>query len=532
MLSIVINTVFKWRYMHSTLVNDPSLWNRAVRHGLRWLLFTALLFISTASTFAVPEVELDYSPVAQFPPVGGSCGAEIEDALERVGTVCEGVGRNQACYGNAMIDVRLRPNLQAVAFERVGDIADLAVFERIQTTPYSDMMETWGIALLKAQVNLPRSLPGQNVTFLLYGDVVLDTDTSTMRAFTVQTRVGGIACDEVPTSALLIQTPDNRRVRMEINGAELILGSTAHVTAIKNDEMIISLLEGEGILNVMDEQRILMPGSEVWMPLGGEDGLTIIDVPSEVRAFDLSDDSNLPLDLLERDVEIPEPIPVESTEEAPADSAGDAETTTDENGCIDILVAWEFTYRVQSGDTLSVIASAANIDIETLMGVNCITDANLIVVGSVLRVPISIQRPPTPVTSGDPNTGGGTGDSGGGNPGGSGGGGGGLIRIDANPIRLSPGRCTFITWSVDSFVGYSATLLGRPVPGIGSLSDCPTQTTTYTLTVTYQTGQSGSVSITVEVDPTGGVDEAFCGDLICQRELDEDANTCPVDCNT
>jgi LysM repeat protein len=509
--------------MHGRIVINRS---STIQRVLRVMVFIAVLLASSASTFV--RASMGSAPVhaKQFQP--GDCAADIQQALAHVGDVCQEMGRNQACYGNDLINVQLRQmvDIQRIDFAQVGDIADLTVIERIETSAYDEAENIWGIALLKAQVNLPRALPGQNVTFVLYGDVTLEAASPIMRAFTVQTRVGGAACAEVPTSALLIQTPDNRRVRMEINGAELVLGSTAHVTSIANDEMIIGLLEGTGILNVEDEQRILVPGSEVWMPLGGDDGLTIIDAPSEVRPFDLNDDSNLPLDLLDRPVEVPPPVP-DSDETVDDAETAEPDATPDENtaACIETLVAWEFVYEIQPGDTLSEIASAAGVDLATLIGVNCIADASRIVAGTVIRVPVPIRIEPistpnpttddelpdtTPTPTDDPNSGGG------------------VITIAADPSRILLGQCTTISWTVDSIVGYTATILGRNMPGYGSLVDCPLQTMTYTLIVSYDNGQIASASVTVEVD--GIVNLNRCGDEICEPDFGENILTCSADC--
>ena len=56
----------------------------------------------------------------------------------------------------------------------------------------------WGIAVLKAQANLPDALPGQNVTFLLFGDTTVDNPSPDMHAVTVSTRIGTTNCADVP----------------------------------------------------------------------------------------------------------------------------------------------------------------------------------------------------------------------------------------------------------------------------------------------------------------------------------------------
>ena len=482
---------------------------RTLMRGLSILLCAVLLLVVNSSSSLVtatadqPDLSL---PVAQNQP-GNTCSVQIEAALEQVGTACAGVGRNQACYGNELIDTLLRPNIQPIRFESAGDIANITSFERITTSPYNEATGEWGIALFKAQVNLPRSsLPGQLVTFLMYGDASVETDSPTMRVFNLETRVGGITCNEVPESALLIQTPDNLRVRMEINGAELVLGSTAHITSVFNDEMIISLLEGEGVLTAFGEERVLVPGSEVWLPLGGDDGLTIIDVPSEVRPYHLDEQPYIPVELLGRVFEMPPPIVGDSSVENP-------NQISTPQACVENPLGWGFSYVVQPGDTLSGIAARAGVTLQELMSANCIDDAGRLLAGTIVGVPIPIAAPatstpiPVPTATNVPS--------------------GGEIRITANPTRIARGDCTTLTWEINSFVSYTAFINGRDVTGINAMIDCPRGSTTYVLQVNFQTGETSTASVYVEVT---GFASTTCGNDICQPDYGENANTCPADC--
>ena len=116
----------------------------------------------------------------------------------------------------------------------------------------------WGIAVIKAQANLPDALPGQNVTFLLYGDTTLDNPSPDMHAVTVSTRIGNTSCSDVPDSAVLIQSPTGAQVAMNINGADVTLGSTAYVTAsLETQRMTFAILEGEGMITAQGVTQIV-----------------------------------------------------------------------------------------------------------------------------------------------------------------------------------------------------------------------------------------------------------------------------------
>jgi hypothetical protein len=59
----------------------------------------------------------------------------------------------------------------AFSLEQPGDIVNVADVQHLQLASMSLDDETWGIALMRIQANLPDTLPGQNVTFLVFGDV-------------------------------------------------------------------------------------------------------------------------------------------------------------------------------------------------------------------------------------------------------------------------------------------------------------------------------------------------------------------------
>jgi hypothetical protein len=99
------------------------------------------------------------------------CPTIIETALETVGTVCADIGRNEVCYGNPVLEVFPRLNSEDFVFDQVGDRVNLSSISQLQLRGMDVEESIWGIAVLNVQANLPDTLPGQNVTFLLLGDV-------------------------------------------------------------------------------------------------------------------------------------------------------------------------------------------------------------------------------------------------------------------------------------------------------------------------------------------------------------------------
>jgi hypothetical protein len=98
-----------------------------------------------------------------------SCPVFVNMALATLEDTCSSTGRNEVCYGHDQIDAALRE--EPSAFDEPADTVSVTVIERLQTGPLDPALELWGLALMRIQADLPDSLPGQNVTFLLLGDV-------------------------------------------------------------------------------------------------------------------------------------------------------------------------------------------------------------------------------------------------------------------------------------------------------------------------------------------------------------------------
>jgi len=139
----------------------------------------------------------------------GTCSVFVENALAVVSDECAGVGRNQACYGNNTLQAIAREGVQQFNFQERGDLANVADIDSMRLRQLDQQEEVWGIALMKIQANLPDSLPGQNVTFLLFGDVE------------IQNAVPSAA--DIATLAVTTSSNINVRRAPSTNGA--ILGS-------------------------------------------------------------------------------------------------------------------------------------------------------------------------------------------------------------------------------------------------------------------------------------------------------------------
>lgn len=129
---------------------------------IRFLASSLLLLIALAMTVVTPVI------LAQ-----ANCPTIIQDAITVLGNSCDGVVRNNACYGN--VDVEAQFNLgYEEPFDRAGDLAQLVNMQRLTTSPVNTVEEEWGIALLSLQANIPDTIPGQSVIFMLMGDAEVE----------------------------------------------------------------------------------------------------------------------------------------------------------------------------------------------------------------------------------------------------------------------------------------------------------------------------------------------------------------------
>jgi len=249
------------------------------------------------------------------------CPALVQTALDSVDATCAETGRNQACYGNVSIDLQAQADATVESFEAPGDTIDLGDVATMSLAPLDEVAQTWGVALMKVQANVPDTLPGQNVTFLLFGDVVIENAAddesgfTPMQAFYFRSGVGDAGCEEAPESGLMIQTPEGvEEVLLNVNGANMSLGSTAFLQAGPIDadddefELAISVLEGEGTIEAFGEVQPIPAGSWVRVPV--DRNFNITGAPNLPRPYQNERHGQLPIRALERQFD-----PIESLTE-------------------------------------------------------------------------------------------------------------------------------------------------------------------------------------------------------------------------
>lgn len=144
----------------------------------------------------------------------GTCPTLVEQALENLGNNCDGLDRNGACYGFNSVAATFYETQSDNFFSTPSDRAALAALNTIETVPLNTEQERWGIAVMNVQANIPNTLPGQSVVYLLLGDVEVENavapeDVLTLvDPVTVTTTVGSnLRSRPLATSNLLGSVP-------------------------------------------------------------------------------------------------------------------------------------------------------------------------------------------------------------------------------------------------------------------------------------------------------------------------------------
>ncbi|GAB1422470.1 hypothetical protein MASR2M15_27040 [Anaerolineales bacterium] len=270
-----------------------------------------------------------------------SCNALVVKALNAVGNDCSQLDRNTACYGYSQIKADFSETVADNYFTVPADRADLSLISSIQTAALDEVNDRWGIAVLSLLANLPETLPGQAVTFILLGDTQLenavtsDSDSTPMQAFYLQTGIGSSSCKDAPQDGLLVQGPQGLKVQFTANGAAIEIGSTVFFTA-QGHLMQMQVLDGSATIL---ESGLTVPegfGSSVALELDEKGHLVVSGEWSEPAAFEETDEANLcqlsgvPEQLLNYGINIE--CPEEASPTATAQPSGNTNTGSGNTG--------------------------------------------------------------------------------------------------------------------------------------------------------------------------------------------------------
>jgi hypothetical protein len=353
----------------------------------RSLLFgSGLLLITVCLLIIAPKIGLAQTDA-------GACPALVEQALTDMGQNCDLLDRNSACYGYNRVDATFHESASDDFFSKPADRSQIANLQSIATAPLDVDQDFWGIAVMNVQANVPNTLPGQAVTFVLLGDVKVDNavapeeaaepvdpisittaiaanirsapttnanvlgsipagselmadgvnesqtwlrvlfesgpgwisreviqaeiDTSSlpvissenrspMQSFFFTTGVGDPACNAAPPSLLVVQGPDNVKVDITANGADITIGSTIALMILPGNQLQLVVIHGEATLGDL----VVPAGFKINAQLS-DDGKSIVGdwvdmSPLTQEDLDLLQPlENLPTNILHYAIELP-----------------------------------------------------------------------------------------------------------------------------------------------------------------------------------------------------------------------------------
>lgn len=248
-----------------------------------------ILLLTVVALFVVPIISAQ------------TCETLVADALQTISDSCAATERNQACYGNNEVEVIAQPTVaDPITFDAPGDTTAVDNIQTISLYPLDLDTRNWGISLLRVQASVPDTLPGSNVTFLLFGDAELSNPSGTMDAVYFRSGFGAPECEDAP-DGVLIQTPEGvGEVTFTLNNVQIQLGSTAYLQAGAEDGLVFNLLEGDATVSADDSEQVIEGGQFVTIPL--DENLDASGPPSAPEPIDFDTLPKLPISVLPLDI--------------------------------------------------------------------------------------------------------------------------------------------------------------------------------------------------------------------------------------
>ena len=196
-----------------------------------------------------------------------ACKGLVDRALSVSDSACRTIGTNQVCYGSYRVDAQLAPGVNA-PFNLVGDVVPLNALTSIYASPLDVNLGQWGIAVMRLQANLPRTIPGQSVTLLVFGNTTVDNASGDMQTFYFSTGLGAVTCGQVPFDGLLLDAPEGTGVAFNANGTDFNVVGTALMDAQAFGQMVINVVSGTATIGSGSDQIQLNPGEGAQVDAG------------------------------------------------------------------------------------------------------------------------------------------------------------------------------------------------------------------------------------------------------------------------
>ena len=102
------------------------------------------------------------------------CPAVVAEALELAEEVCEAAASSELCYGHLVLEAEPQPDADNFRLEEPGDIEPVGRVRSVRLSPMETQESIWGVAFMRVRAALTGGFDAEDVTFLLFGDVVVD----------------------------------------------------------------------------------------------------------------------------------------------------------------------------------------------------------------------------------------------------------------------------------------------------------------------------------------------------------------------
>jgi hypothetical protein len=131
-------------------------------HGTKGYLMRAITVLSVV-------LVLLFSTLTVAAQTSGICPGVVEQALTDLGTNCASMSRNSACYGFNNVIADFNVPVADDFFTTTNERAELLTIDSLETSELDLQEDEYGVSLMNVQANLPGTLPGQGVIFVLVG---------------------------------------------------------------------------------------------------------------------------------------------------------------------------------------------------------------------------------------------------------------------------------------------------------------------------------------------------------------------------
>lgn len=291
--------------------------------------------------------------------------------------------------------------------------------------------------------------------------MITEVTIGSLRCTQINATVPHVTCIDLPDNAIIMQIKSREPVTIrtsENNPINLTFNSTVYWQR-NGALMTVAVIDGESVIGTPIGTRNLRTGQQITMSISQANTvLAIPDAPEEAT-----------LSIIQGMQQLTEPPTITPIPTQRPNRTPNPETTNFVDECIP-NENWTHTYRVQSGDTLTRIASRYGLTTTELQIGNCIQDPNRIFSGQELRVPTDGTRTVTPTVA---------------------------VILNAENKTITFGDCTRLFWSVQG--ARLVYLDDVPVLHNSEQVICPTQTRDYNLVVTFEDSSQVVYKVTIIV---------------------------------